>query len=157
MSRAKYVLLLTRAKKPSLLNKRTELISKCCNVTTTALPQQQTPRTVSPSTIGTTIGTTIVTQQTRGKNPNHTHISPTQHFSQKHHPKTFQVTSARSHHCRDFCASTPHFVQTGQLLLPYINSIFRYHSLIHSEEGLTLETSVFESFTVANLPYRPCV
>ena len=26
----------------------------------------------------------------------------------------------------------------------------------HSDEGLTLETSVFESFTVANLPYRPC-
>ena len=24
---------------------------------------------------------------------------------------------------------------------------------IHSDEGLTLETSVFESFTVANLPY----
>ena len=24
------------------------------------------------------------------------------------------------------------------------------------DEGLTLETSVFESFTVANLPYRPC-
>ena len=29
-------------------------------------------------------------------------------------------------------------------------------ALIHSDEGLTLETSVFESFTVANLPYRPC-
>ena len=28
--------------------------------------------------------------------------------------------------------------------------------VIHSDEGLTLETSVFESFTVANLPYRPC-
>ena len=27
---------------------------------------------------------------------------------------------------------------------------------IHSDEGLTFETSVFESFTVANLPYRPC-
>ena len=27
-------------------------------------------------------------------------------------------------------------------------------SPIHSDEGLTLETSVFESFTVANLPYR---
>ena len=26
---------------------------------------------------------------------------------------------------------------------------------IHSDEGLTLETSIFESFTVANLPYRP--
>ena len=25
-----------------------------------------------------------------------------------------------------------------------------------SDEGLTLETLVFESFTVANLPYRPC-
>ena len=36
------------------------------------------------------------------------------------------------------------------------NSIFHYYSLIHSDEGLTLETSVFESFTVANLPYRPC-
>ena len=35
-------------------------------------PQQQTPRTVSPSAIGTT----IITQQTRGKNPTHTHISP---------------------------------------------------------------------------------
>ena len=28
--------------------------------------------------------------------------------------------------------------------------------VIHCDEGLTLETSVFESFTVANLPYRPC-
>ena len=28
---------------------------------------------------------------------------------------------------------------------------------IHSDEGLTLQTSVFESFTVANLPYRPVV
>ena len=28
--------------------------------------------------------------------------------------------------------------------------------LIINDEGLTLETSVFESFTVANLPYRPC-
>ena len=27
---------------------------------------------------------------------------------------------------------------------------------VHSDEGLTLETSVFESFTVASLPYRPC-
>ena len=27
---------------------------------------------------------------------------------------------------------------------------------IHSDEGLTLETSVFESFKVANLPHRPC-
>ena len=27
---------------------------------------------------------------------------------------------------------------------------------VHSDEGLTLETSVFESLTVANLPYRPC-
>ena len=26
---------------------------------------------------------------------------------------------------------------------------------IHSDEGLALETSVFESFTVANLPYQP--
>ena len=32
----------------------------------------------------------------------------------------------------------------------------RERVLIHSDEGLTLETSVFESFTVANLPYRPC-
>ena len=28
--------------------------------------------------------------------------------------------------------------------------------VIHSAEGQTLETSAFESFTVANLPYRPC-
>ena len=27
---------------------------------------------------------------------------------------------------------------------------------IHSDEGLTLETLVFESFTMANLLYRPC-
>ena len=26
----------------------------------------------------------------------------------------------------------------------------------HSDEGLTSETSVLESFTVANLPYRHC-
>ena len=32
----------------------------------------------------------------------------------------------------------------------------RQSESIHSDEGLTLETSVFESFTVANLPYRPC-
>ena len=31
-----------------------------------------------------------------------------------------------------------------------------FHSVIHSDKGLTLETSVFESFTVANLPYQPC-
>ena len=42
-------------------------------------PQQQTPRTVSPSAIGTT----FVTQQTRGKNPTHTHISPTYRHSVK--------------------------------------------------------------------------
>ena len=35
-------------------------------------------------------------------------------------------------------------------------SIFKFNFTIHSDEGLTLETSVFESFTVANLPYRPC-
>ena len=28
--------------------------------------------------------------------------------------------------------------------------------LIHSDEGLKLETSVLQSFTVANLPSRPC-
>ena len=60
--------------------------------------------------------TTIVTQQTRGKNPAHTYISPTRHLSQKHHFKKFQATSARFHHCRDFCATTPHFIQTGQNL-----------------------------------------
>ena len=35
-----------------------------------------------------------------------------------------------------------------------------YHTigdLDHSDEGLTIETSVFESFTVANLPYRPFI
>ena len=36
------------------------------------------------------------------------------------------------------------------------NCVLRQSELIHSDEGLTLETSVFESFTVANLPYRPC-
>ena len=36
------------------------------------------------------------------------------------------------------------------------NRTFLSRSEIHSDEGLTLETSVFESFTVANLPYRPC-
>ena len=30
--------------------------------------------------------------------------------------KKIQVTLARSHHCRDFCATTPHFIQTGQKL-----------------------------------------
>ena len=29
--------------------------------------------------------------------------------------------------------------------------------LCRSDEGLTLETSVFESFTVANLPHRPLI
>ena len=48
------------------------------------------------------------------------------------------------------------FLLITELLLPYINSIFHYYSLIHYDEGLTLETSVFESFTVANLPYRAC-
>ena len=28
--------------------------------------------------------------------------------------------------------------------------------IVRVNEGLTLETSVSESFTVANLPYRPC-
>ena len=38
-----------------------------------------------------------------------------------------------------------------------VNRVFIFHSYwIHSDEGLTLETSVFKSFTVANLPYRPC-
>ena len=32
----------------------------------------------------------------------------------------------------------------------------RTKACIHSDEGLTLETSIFESFTVANLPYRLC-
>ena len=30
--------------------------------------------------------------------------------------KKLKVASARSHHCRDFCATTPHFIQTGQKL-----------------------------------------
>ena len=34
-----------------------------------------------------------------------------------------------------------------------ILDILATFTLIHSDEGLTLETSVFESFTVANLPY----
>ena len=28
--------------------------------------------------------------------------------------------------------------------------------IVRPDEGPTLETSVFGSFTVANLPYRPC-
>ena len=28
--------------------------------------------------------------------------------------------------------------------------------MIDTDEGLTLETSVFKSFMVANLPYQPC-
>ena len=32
--------------------------------------------------------------------------------------------------------------------LPFINSTFHYYSLIHSNEGLWLETSVFESWTL---------
>ena len=39
-------------------------------------------------------------------------------------------------------------------LLPDLHSTQSYYH--YSDEGLTLETSVFESFTVANLPYRPC-
>ena len=43
---------------------------------------------------------------------------------------------------------------------PYVAANIRYGcklvESIHSDEGLTLETSVFESCTVANLPYRPC-
>ena len=31
-----------------------------------------------------------------------------------------------------------------------------FKSKIHSDEGLTLTTSVFESFAVTNLHYRPC-
>ena len=38
-----------------------------------------------------------------------------------------------------------------ELLYQSIKSEF-----VHSDEGLKLQTSVFESFTVANLPYRPC-
>ena len=33
-----------------------------------------------------------------------------------------------------------------------VGQCHQQQSLIHSDEGLTLETSVFESFTVANLP-----
>ena len=41
------------------------------------------------------------------------------------------------------------FVSTNHVAPPSLyNSIFHYYSLIHSDEGLTLETSVFESFTV---------
>ena len=38
-----------------------------------------------------------------------------------------------------------------QQTMPVLQS--QWISWIHSDEGLTLETSVFESFTVANLPY----
>ena len=38
----------------------------------------------------------------------------------------------------------------------FCSMFLRYYSPIHSDEGLTLETLLFESFTMANLPYRPC-
>ena len=39
---------------------------------------------------------------------------------------------------------------------PSLNDLLLHQSeSIHSDEGLTLETSVFESFTVADLPCRP--
>ena len=53
----------------------------------------------------------------------------------------------------------------GDLLFPLTGGIqtsARVHQetniaiRIHSDEGPTLEMSVFESFTVANLPYQPC-
>ena len=58
----------------------------------------------------------------------------------------------------------PFFFRLIALRTSYVTCVsylFRHMSLkrmnqIHSDEGLTLETSVFESFTVANLPYRPC-
>ena len=44
-------------------------------------------------------------------------------------------------------------VSTFQLYrLRYILGFLCFH-VIHSDEGLKLETSLFESFTVANLPY----
>ena len=48
------------------------------------------------------------------------------------------------------------FLLISELPFPYINSIFHYYSLIHSDEGLKLETSVFESFAVVNLSDRSC-
>ena len=42
--------------------------------------------------------------------------------------------------------SQKHMVVCG-LSLHLGNSIFHYYSLVHSDEGLALETSVFESFT----------
>ena len=41
-------------------------------------------------------------------------------------------------------------------LMGFLPSVSPSSDWIHSDLGLTLETSVLESFTVANLPYRPC-
>ena len=126
----------------------------------TSYPQQQTPCTVSQSTIGTT----FVTQQTRGKNTHsHSHFTHITYQSKTSSKKSSKlaplvhVESTSVFHSSNlailfYCL----FLLITSLLLPYINSIFHNYSLIHSDEGLTLETSVFESFTVANLPYRPC-
>ena len=46
--------------------------------------------------------------------------------------------------------------KVGEVECRCINSISHYYHLIHSDEGLTLETWVVKSFTVANLPYQPC-
>ena len=47
-------------------------------------------------------------------------------------------------------------IYISRLLYLYNSYSITLTPRIHSDEGLTLETSVFESFTVANLPYRPC-
>ena len=56
-------------------------------------------------------------------------------------------------HSSNLAISLRCFVSTDDIasLSSYIN-----YFLIHSDEGLKLETSDFESFTVDNLPYRPC-
>ena len=45
-------------------------------------------------------------------------------------------------------------IEASKQVINFLGPVVR--SMVHSDEGLTLETSVFESFTVANLLYRPC-
>ena len=52
--------------------------------------------------------------------------------------------------CSRFSPQTRVFVYPS-LSCFHVGSVF-----IHSDEGLTPESLVFESFTVANLPHRPC-
>ena len=56
----------------------------------------------------------------------------------------------------------PYYGYTNKEVTEFIKKVIRRYDLTgllvsyHSDEEFTLETSVFESFTVANLPYGPC-